>query len=296
MNFLQLRNPVWIRSDNLRDPSVYKSDDGYHLFYSRYSNNDWSKPENWAIAHTFTKDFVHFENDRDISAKGFASPGDLIRWNGKYILPYQSYPETPTMLCYSVSEDLVNWSEPVFFLEEARYLPWNQAKRVIDPTFVVDGSRLHCYFVGTDCKNYERWTNMLGHAYTDDPELKKWTITTVDHPLIGPSKEAPDGVENVTVFRKQDEWIMIYSEGLKEQHLAYAVSSDLIHWERKGKIDIEAQSWIAVRYGAPFVWREADNWMMILMGEDKNNHTSFGLLYSEDGIHWQMLKEKDQDI
>ncbi len=292
MDFKQLTNPVWDRSDNLRDPSIYKTEEGYHLFYSRYSNKDWSKPENWAIGYVFTKDFVHYEQDRDISAKGFASPGDLIEWNGKYILPYQSYPEKPTMLCYSVSEDLKHWSEPVFFLEEARSLPWNKMERVIDPTFVVDGNRLHCYFVGTDRFINGSATNLVGHAYTDDPLLKNWTITTVDRPLIGVSKAAPDGAENVTVYRKQDEWVMIFSEGLLEQHLAYAVSSDLVHWEQKGKIDIEAQNWISVRYGAPFVWKEADCYMMILMGEDENNHTTLGLLYSEDGIHWQMLKEK----
>lgn len=292
MDLKQLTNPVWERSDNLRDPSIYKTEDGYHLFYSRYSNKDWERPENWSIGYTFTKDFIHYEKDRDISAKGFASPGDLIEWNGKYILPYQSYPETPTMLCYSESEDLISWSEPVFFLEEARYLPWNQAERVIDPAFVVDGNRLHCFFVGTDRIHYESATNLVGHAYTDDLDLKEWTITTVGSPLIGASETAPDGAENITIFRKQDEWVMIYSEGLIEQHLAYAVSQDLIHWEQKGKIDVEVQNWLTVRYGAPFVWKEEKKWMMILMGEDKYNHTTFGLLSSEDGINWQMLKEK----
>ena len=150
MNIKELHNPVWKRSDNLRDPSVFKASDGYYLFYSRYSNNDWTRPENWSVACTFTRDFINFENDRDISGKGFASPGDVIQWNGKYILPYQSYPDVPTMLCYSLSEDLKNWSDPVFFLEEARELPWNQANRVIDPTFVTEGERLHCFFVGTD--------------------------------------------------------------------------------------------------------------------------------------------------
>lgn len=293
MDFKRLTNPVWIRSDNLRDPSIYKTEDGYHLFYSRYSNKDWSRPENWSIGHVYTKDFIVFENDRDISAKGFASPGDLIYWDGKYILPYQSYPEVPTMLCYSESKNLKQWSEPKFFLEEARYLPWNQAQRVIDPTFVIEGDRLHCFFVGTDCKNYDNPTNLVGHAYTDDIELNRWVITTVDSPLIGVSETAPDGAENVTVFRRQDEWVMIYSEGLLEQHLAYAVSSDLFNWELKGKIDIEPQSWTAVRYGAPYVWTEQDYWMMILMGEDKNNHTTFGLLTSEDGLVWRMLKESN---
>lgn len=63
----------------------------------------------------FTKDFIHFEDDRDISAKGFASPGDVIRWSDKYILPYQSYPDVPTMLCYSISDNLINWSESGLF-------------------------------------------------------------------------------------------------------------------------------------------------------------------------------------
>lgn len=253
MDLKKLSNPIWKRSDNLRDPSVWKSADGYHLFYSRYSNNDWTKPENWSIAHVITKDFVTFEEDRDISAKGFASPGDVIRWKGKYILPYQSYPEVPTMLCYSTSDDLENWSKPVFFLEEAVHLPWNQANRVIDPTFVTEGERLHCFFVGTDRVHYASATNLVGHAYTDDPELKEWTITTVDSPLIGTCEDGPDGAENVTVFRNNNEWVMIYSEGLKSQHLAYITSKDLIHWGNKGKITIPEQSWMSTRYGAPYV-------------------------------------------
>ncbi len=291
MDLKKLSNPIWKRSDNLRDPSVWKSADGYHLFYSRYSNNDWTKPENWSIAHVITKDFVTFEEDRDISAKGFASPGDVIRWKGKYILPYQSYPEVPTMLCYSTSDDLENWSKPVFFLEEAVHLPWNQANRVIDPTFVTEGERLHCFFVGTDRVHYASATNLVGHAYTDDPELKGWTITTVDSPLIGTCEDGPDGAENVTVFRNNNEWVMIYSEGLKSQHLAYITSKDLIHWGNKGKTTIPEQSWMSTRYGAPYVWKEDEYWVMILMGEDGNSHTTFGLLTSKDGIIWEALSE-----
>lgn len=291
MDLKKLSNPIWKRSDNLRDPSVWKSADGYHLFYSRYSNNDWTKPENWSIAHVITKDFVTFEEDRDISAKGFASPGDVIRWKGKYILPYQSYPEVPTMLCYSTSDDLENWSKPVFFLEEAVHLPWNQANRVIDPTFVTEGERLHCFFVGTDRVHYASATNLVGHAYTDDPELKEWTITTVDSPLIGTCEDGPDGAENVTVFRNNNEWVMIYSEGLKSQHLAYITSKDLIHWGNKGKITIPEHSWMFTRYGAPYVWKEDEYWVMILMGEDGNSHTTFGLLTSKDGIIWEALSE-----
>jgi hypothetical protein len=66
-----LRNPVWTAPDNLRDPSVFKTSDGYRLFYSRYTVGPWSNPANWAVAGVFTRDFVHFEHDRDLSPKGF---------------------------------------------------------------------------------------------------------------------------------------------------------------------------------------------------------------------------------
>lgn len=297
VKFSKLTNPVWKTSDNLRDPAVFKEADGcYHLFYSRFSNKDWNRPENWAIGHVKTRDFVNFENDRDISPKGYASPGDLIYWNDTWILPYQSYPAVPTMLCYSTSKDLVSWSEPVFFLKEAMELPWNQAHRVIDPTFVAEGSRLHCYFVSTDLIHYERWTNLVGHAYTDDPQLKEWVITTVEEPLIGAAENAPDGAENVAVFPGNEmvgsRWIMIFSEGLKKQHLAGAVSDDLMNWKHIGAIDIELQDWMRVRYGAPYVWKETDGYVMILMGENESAETTFGLLTSDDGIHWSMLKEE----
>ena len=145
----QLRNPVWTSGDNLRDPSVLKTRDGYRIFYSRFTGGAWNKKENWAVASVLTSDFVTFEDDHDVSPKGFASPGDVISWHGRWLLPYQSYPVSPSKLCFSESKDLGDWSAPRFFLEEAAALPWNTGRRVIDPSFVVDGDTLHCYFIGT---------------------------------------------------------------------------------------------------------------------------------------------------
>ena len=47
-----------------------------------------------------------------------------------------------------------------------------------------------------------------------------------------------------------------------------------------------------MRYGAPYVWKETDGYVMILMGENESAETTFGLLTSDDGIHWSMLKEE----
>lgn len=291
LNHSNLKNPVWKRSDNLRDPSVYKTDEGYLLFYSRFSNKSWNNDENWSVACVFTKDFIIFEEDRDITPKGFASPGDLIFWKGRYILPMQSYPSRPTMLCFIESRNLKEWTAPRFFLKETLDLPWNLEKRAIDPTFVLCDDMLHCFFVGSDDKNYSGHANLIGHAVTQDPTLERWEILSKSKPLIGCSEDSPDGVENITVFKNPDDWIMIYSEGLRNQHLAYAKSQDLYHWVLMGSIYIPRQKWFSQKYGAPYVWKEGDLWIMILMGQGDDDKTTFGLLTSQDGVIWNPLDE-----
>lgn len=290
-------NPFWLRSDNHRDPFVLKTQDGYYLFYSRHVGPEWGGEERWAIARAFTRDFRNFSDDRDISPKGFASPGDVVQWHGRLVLPYQSYPLPPHRLCYALSGDAGRtWSDPVYFLDEARQLAWNLDRRLIDPAFVVDGDTLHCYFVGSS-----GWggggtrANLLGHATTRDPQLRDWTIHSMQQPLMGMSEFAPDGVENVVVFRPGNEWIMLLSEGLNEQHLAYATSPDLCRWTRGGRIDLPVQYWMRHRYGAPCVWREQDIWYMVLMGEETPQHRAFlGLLASRDGLNWMLAPERSR--
>ena len=296
-----LRNPVWTSKDNLRDPSVLKTRQGYHLFYSRFSGQTagWGDPGNWHIAEVFTKDFLTFTNDRDISPGGCASPGDVVWWQGRWVLPYQTYPGKPTQLVFAESTNLVDWSAPRPFLTGALTLPWNRLRRVIDPSFVVDGETLHCWFVGsayhTNANGDQFKVNLMGHAITRDPKLEKWEITTPTAPLIGISPNAPDGVENTMVFRTEDHWTMIYSEGLVAQHLARASSPDLVNWKLEAPVKIPRQKWMTHKYGAPFVWRDGDRWLMILMGAVAEDRTSFGLLSSTDGEHWSLLPERESN-
>ena len=295
----RLRNPVWTAKDNLRDPSVFKTPEGYHVFFSRLSDRQGGpgSPRNWAIGCAFTKDFITYENDRDVSPKGFASPGDVVTWHGRYLLPYQSYPASPVRLCVSTSKDLLKWSAPEYFLEEALQLPWNGQHRAIDPSFVVDGDTLHCFFIGSaahkDAQGKSIRANLMGHAVTRDPKLKKWEILTHDKPLIGWSDRAPDGVENTMIFKTADRWTMIYSEGLAKQHLAIATSKDLRDWKLQGPLKIPRQKWTARKCGAPFVWRDGSQWIMILMGTNEQDRTTFGLLTSPNGTDWKPLPERE---
>ncbi len=295
LNVAQLRNPVWTSADNLRDPSVLHVPDGYLLFYSRFAGTNWGLTASWSIASVFTRDFVKFENDHDVSPKGYASPGDVLNWHGRFILPYQTYPANPSQLCFSESPDLQVWSAPKPFLNGARSLPWNSLRRVIDPTLVRDGETLHCYFVGsanfTNASGKTLRANLLGHALTRDPKLEQWEIISTNAPLLGVSDRAPDGVENIMIFRTGDHWTMLYSEGLADQHLALATSTDLCTWSLKGPIELPRQKWMERKYGAPFVWREPDQWLMIVMGQSALGRTSFGLFTSPQGEHWTPLPE-----
>ena len=306
-----LKNPVYETQSSLRDPSVYKDKNGYHLYYSRFdqSRGNWGNDSAWSVREVLTPDFVHYENDHAISPDGYASPGDVVFWGGRYVIPYQKYPGTPKELCFSESKDLKSWTSPKSFLGEALSLPWNVMKRAIDPSFVIDGNTLHCFFIGSRIVptldgHGTMHANLLGHAITTDPELKQWKILTTDKPLIGTSDSAPDGVENIMVFKTGKEWTMIYSEGLTHQHLARATSPDLVNWKLQGPIQLSPQSWMKSRYGAPYVFSDGNGgWVMILMGEAARKQvenakgevagkTTLGLLTSPEGKTWTLLPEK----
>lgn len=291
-NLSDVANPILRMEDNLRDPMVFPLHEGYQLYYTRYRIGDWNTAENWFVARCFTRDFVHFSNHEDVSTQNFASPGDIVRWHSRLILPYQSYPSRPQQLHFVESSDAETWSAPRSFLPEALTLPWNTDRRAIDPSFVVYGSKLYCYFVGSDGLGTPRRANLLGHAVTEDPELREWTILSPDVPLMGRDR-APDGVENIVIYRVGERWLMLFSEGMDDQHLALAESHDLVAWRPVGRVDLPVQSWCAFRYGAPFVWREGDRYFMILMGEEAPDHrSSLGFLSSVDGLRWELCPER----
>jgi sucrose-6-phosphate hydrolase SacC (GH32 family) len=210
----------------------------------------------------------------------------VVFWHGRWILPFQSYPARPQQLFYSESTDGNAWSNPHPFLQAVLELGWNTDHRAIDPSFVVDGDELHCFFVGSDGLGTPQRANLLGHAVTRDPILEEWNILDIESPLMGRDR-APDGVENVVVYRAGGRWIMMLSEGIEEQHLALAASDDLLVWEPLGRVAIPAQPWCSFRHGAPFVWQEDGRYYMVLMGEENEQHRStLGFLTSPDGLDW----------
>jgi hypothetical protein len=134
---------------------------------------------------------------------------------------------------------------------------------------------MHCFFVGSASPRAPggRRTNLLGHAVSTDPDLRRWTVLTRQQPLLGASAAAPDGVENVAVVRRRAAhgggYVMVYSEGLSAQHLARATSADLLRWSAGEAVGWGGAppAWMGGRHGAPHVWSEGECYWMALMGE-----------------------------
>jgi hypothetical protein len=315
-----LENPVISRSDNLRDPAVTQVGDEWHIYFSRVSNSDWNALENWAVARLRTKDWRSFYDDRDLTPKGYGSPGDIVWWHGRWILPYQSYPVQPSALYFSESGDRVSWSEPRPFLSEALSVRWNSYGRAIDPTIVVHDEQAYCFFTGSLNVDGRR-ANVVGLAVTEDPDLQEWEILSKDAPLIQPSERYPDGAENLTIYPAEAEaaspedamkddaviddamiheadpdaganrrWIMIYSAGLKKQRLAGMWSADLRNWHDPAPIELEPQWWCERRIGAPCTFTVEGELAMLVMGTEEvaGRRTRLGIARRSAAGQWYL--------
>lgn len=191
----------------------------HELFFTHYEGHPtqlWSCEACYTVQVVRTTDWRTFSAPKPVTPTGFVSPDAPVEWRGATLLAFQAYPDKAlggrrSGLFFSRWSASGRWSAPRPFLQEVLALPWNDARRAIDPTLVMgpDG-RLHCFFVGSSHMPprlggaRRRRINLLGHAATSDPQLRLWTILTKEAPLLGASARAPDGVENVAVFRRAD--------------------------------------------------------------------------------------------
>jgi len=122
-------------------------------------------------------------------------------------------------------------------------------------------------------------------------DLKNWKDLSADKPVIGVDYpwEEPDGCENNCVIRHNGKWHMLYSASLRYQKIAYAVSDDLINWEKKGLAHVPDFEASACHFGAPFIIEglsTSEHFYMIYQGQANNDHMSFILLESKDLLNW----------
>jgi len=275
-----------VNDADLRDPAVFLRDDLAYVFFTYYDFNKVT----WHIGMATTDDFVGFSEIRLISPEGYASPGNVIQVGDQFVLCYQQYRNFPHTICLSRSHDLYHWSEPEVVFNTGSDNRWNIDRRVIDPYLVVWDKKYYCFYTGSTRWGRPSGYNMIGVACSND--LENWEDLTLDKPAIGVDFdwEEPDGNENNCVVRKNGKWFMLYSASLANQRIAWAVSDDLIHWQKGGLCDIPVMDASVGHFGAPFIidgLSGRDTWHMICQGKDADERMSFFLFETRDLIHWR---------
>lgn len=286
-DYAKLSNPVWrLPNKHLRDPAALVHGGKVHLWFTYYD----PKARMWHIGQSSTEDFLHFDEIKLISPSGYASPGNVIRVGDEWVLCYQQYAKFPHYLCVARSKDLVTWSEPEKIFNTGPDNTWNIDKRTIDPFLVAWQGKYYCYYTGSTRWGRKSGHNLIGLAASDD--LKHWRDLSPDKPVIGVDFdwEGPDGNENNCVIRHKGRWFQLYSASLKHQKIAYALSDDLVHWEKKGLCNVPVLDASKTGFGAPVILEglsDPATYHMLYQGRDAGGHMSFLLLESRDLINWR---------
>lgn len=286
----KITNPIWhFETHELRDPAVYLHNGLAYIYFTWYDH----KAVTWHVGMSVTADFLTFSEVRLISPSGYASPGNILKVDKRFVICLQQYQNFPHTIAIAWSDDLINWSAPEIVFNTGTDNQWNLDGRVIDPYIVEDNGNYYCFYTGSNRWGKKSGHNFIGVARSQD--LRNWEDLSLDKPVIGVdySWEEPDGNENNCVIRRADgTWFMLYSASLQNQKIAWAVSDDLINWKKGGLCQLpafkEAQQW----QSAPFIIENLgapNTWHLLFHGanfEIDHQKTYFFLLESNDLVNW----------
>jgi predicted GH43/DUF377 family glycosyl hydrolase len=297
MNFdySKIKNPIFhFDKYDLRDPAVFIHEEKVYLYFTWYD----AENDKWYVGMTQTEDFINFSEVKIITPPCYASPGNIMKVENKFIICFQRYGMTPNMIALAWSEDLVNWSEPELVFNTGAENKWNLDVRTIDPYIVKHDRQYYCFYTGSKPPVDDKCgCNLIGLAKS--PDLKNWQDISLEKPALDMEYEweKPDGVENNCVIRlKNGKWFMLYSASLRNQKIAWATSNDLISWEKGGLCNIPEFPGATCK-SAPFIIEnlsDENTWHLLYHSADpdpdrKNiwhQNTSFYLLESKDLINW----------
>ena len=292
-----LYNPIYAYRCSTRDPAAVFHEGKYYIFVThQFEQHRWGAPECYQCFVLVTEDFRTFTPPRPVTPKGYVSPGNIIRANGKWVMSVTRYP-WPTAVCIAESDDLLNWSEPRVVIGNYHGPYWNNREH--GP---IDGYLVHWqdryWMFHTDYKHGTH-SQQLGLAVSDD--LQTFENLTPDHPLLDSSfYDEKRGIENVSLIIDKSQLYLFCSVGMPEQRIAVLQSNDIMQWN---KLDAAAeipninQEWSKFIASAQFVadWRQQTGyWVMLFMGTrhcDPYDRMALGMARSKDLKNWEVLPE-----
>ncbi|MCH5373355.1 MAG: hypothetical protein JJ992_05225 [Planctomycetes bacterium] len=286
-------SPVLFRGDATtayRDPAAIYHDGWFRLFFTLvkiepdgrpFSYTAWSKSRD---LRGWTEPVVFTPRDQNLN---FGSPGNLVRFDGQWVLCLQTYPRPNSQRYGNASariwtmrsRDLENWDQPELLRVKGPDVPREEMGRMIDAYLLEDkdeAGKWWCFY------------KQAGMSMSWSRDLKTWTYAG-----------RTSAGENACVIVDHHDYVLFHSPangiGVKRSH-------DLKEWRDQGVLTLgqDSWSWARGRLTAGFVLDLRDEpavgkALMFFHGstfpeQDPrggfDNYASIGLAWSEDLQAW----------
>lgn len=294
IDWTEIPGPVFLRGNRniaYRDPAAHYYNGVFRVYHTQVHHGSDDLHYSYT-AVTQSTDLIQWTKPEILTPKdqklNFSSPGNIIRYGGKWLLCLQTYP-TPENQPYGDdtarifimrSDDLIHWSEPEMIMVKGPDVPVEQMGRMIDPYLVQDKndkSKWWCFYK----------QNGASMSFTHDFET--WTY----------SGRVNAGENScVLIDRDCDEYILIHSPG---NGIGIKRSGDLVNWADRGIITLDQENWpwAEGRLTAGHVLDMRDDpevgkYVMFFHGSVSKNteprethgHASLAIAWSDDLSHW----------
>jgi len=284
--------PVFLRGNEYiayRDPAGHYHEGLFRVFHTQVHHESDGLYYLYT-AVTESSDLIHWTQPKILTPKdqtlNFSSPGNVIRYDGKWLLCLQTYPTPENQPCgdetsrifFMRGDDLTHWGEPEMMMVKGPDVPVSEMGRMIDPYLVRDRndkSKWWCFYK----------QNGASISFTDD--LRTWTY-------FG----RVDAGENACVLVDEDEYILFHSP---HNGIGIKRSRDLVTWIDYGVSTLGQENWpwAAGRLTAGHVLDlrdqpEVGKYVMFFHGsvskaiEKRETHgqASLAIAWSDDLTHW----------
>ena len=207
-----------------RDPACFYYKGKYHLFFTI------SEKENGymynCVGHSVSSNLCEFTKPEIITVKdntqNYCSPGNVIEYNGEYLICVTSYPMKVPFAEQSYADDTAR----LFFIKTKDFKTFSNPVRIYPKgKGEINEGRMIDPFVLKYEKEYRLFFKQNGISVSRSIDLENWEF-------LGTT----DGGENVCVIQEKERYVLIHSPrngiGVKE-------SNDLKSWKDIGVYTLE---------------------------------------------------------
>jgi hypothetical protein len=226
-----IESPILLRGNDhiaYRDPLLIRNGGTFYMFYS-YVRQEEDRLIYWYVAVSESANLAHWTPPRILTPKNqnlnYASPGNVIRVGGEWLLTCQTYPivnfrrgdplrfaDDRARLFIMRSKDLITWGEPELIRVKGPGVPEKDMGRMIDPFLLRDKDqpgKWWCFYK-QDSNVHCAWSL----------DLQTWTPGTIN---------LAHG-ENPCVIVQNNEYVLFYSP---RNGVGVKRSTDLVQWREE---------------------------------------------------------------